>query len=29
MAYLPGFEHDIFVSYAHVDNETVDPRELG
>src|SRR5262245_59862635 len=21
MAYLPGFEHDIFISYAHVDNQ--------
>ena len=20
MAYVPGFEHDIFISYAHVDN---------
>jgi len=29
MAYLPDFEHDIFISYAHVDNETVDPREDG
>jgi hypothetical protein len=29
MAYLPEFEHDIFISYAHVDNETVDPREVG
>jgi len=21
MAYVPGFEHDVFISYAHVDNE--------
>jgi TIR domain len=24
MGYLPGFQHDIFISYAHVDNATVD-----
>ena len=22
MAYIPSFEHDIFISYAHADNET-------
>lgn len=27
MAYLPGFEHDIFISYSHVDNEPVGLRE--
>jgi TIR domain len=24
MGYLPGFQHDIFISYAHVDNAAVD-----
>lgn len=24
MAYVPGFEHDIFISYAHVDNAPVE-----
>lgn len=28
MAFVPGFEYDIFISYAHVDNQTVsDVRE--
>jgi hypothetical protein len=29
MAYLPGFDYDIFISYAHVDNETADKDEPG
>ncbi|MFN0110417.1 MAG: hypothetical protein ACKVZH_16295 [Blastocatellia bacterium] len=29
MAYLPEFKTDIFISYARVDNNTVDPREDG
>lgn len=29
MAYIPGFEHDIFISYAHVDNATLSPNEKG
>jgi hypothetical protein len=31
MAYIPGFEHDIFISYAHVDNLVADDekREKG
>ena len=29
MAYLPGFEYDIFISYAHVDNETLDENDKG
>ncbi len=29
MAYLPEFEVDIFISYAHVDNATANPAELG
>jgi TIR domain len=27
MGYLPGFQHDIFISYAHVDNAAVDQAE--
>ncbi|MGH8735660.1 MAG: toll/interleukin-1 receptor domain-containing protein, partial [Burkholderiales bacterium] len=27
MAYVPGFEHDVFVSYAHFDNEP-DTQEI-
>lgn len=29
MAYLPEFKTDIFISYARVDNDKVDPREDG
>ena len=29
MGYLPGFDYDIFISYAHVDNETADKAEPG
>ena len=29
MAYIPGFEHDIFISYAHVDNAPLDEEEDG
>ena len=28
-AYIPGFEYDLFISYAHVDNEAVPGEELG
>ena len=27
MAFVPGFEHDVFVSYAHFDNEP-DTQEI-
>ncbi|HJQ23353.1 MAG TPA: toll/interleukin-1 receptor domain-containing protein [Blastocatellia bacterium] len=27
MGYLPGFQHDIFISYAHVDNAAVDQAD--
>lgn len=27
MTYVPGFEHDIFISYAHVDNTPVEEEE--
>jgi len=27
MAYVPGFEHDIFISYAHVDNAPIEDDE--
>lgn len=29
MAWVPGFEHDVFVSYAHVDDQFVAPETLG
>lgn len=29
MAYVPGYEHDIFVSYAHVDNQPAPGVETG
>lgn len=29
MSYLPGFEYDVFLSYAHKDNETVTKDEEG
>ncbi|HKP88223.1 MAG TPA: toll/interleukin-1 receptor domain-containing protein, partial [Blastocatellia bacterium] len=29
MSYLPGFDYDIFISYAHVDNETAYESEVG
>lgn len=29
MSYLPGFDYDIFISYAHVDNETAYENEAG
>lgn len=29
MAYVDGFEHDIFISYAHVDDETASEAEKG
>jgi TIR domain len=29
MAYVPGYEYDVFVSYAHVDNIATDPSEQG
>jgi len=29
MSYLPGFEHDIFISYSWIDNETSSPDEKG
>lgn len=29
MAYVPGFEHDIFISYAHVDNTPVEEDKDG
>ena len=28
-AFVPGYEYDIFISYAHVDNLTVRPEEPG
>jgi hypothetical protein len=28
-AYVPNYEHDVFVSYAHVDNESLLPGEKG
>ena len=29
MAYIPGFKHDIFISYAHVDNAKNPGEEMG
>lgn len=29
MSYLPGFEHDIFISYSWIDDETSSPDEKG
>ena len=29
MAYVPGYEFDIFVSYAHVDNAAIEPADHG
>jgi hypothetical protein len=29
MAYLPGFDYDIFISYAHVNNQTADRHRDG
>jgi len=29
MAYVPGFDHDIFISYAHVDNAPLEEEEDG
>ena len=29
MAYIPGFEHDIFISYAHLDNIPLSNEERG
>ena len=29
MALIPGFEYDIFISYAHVDNTTVSENKVG
>ena len=29
MSYLPGFDYDIFISYAHVNNQRADEREEG
>jgi TIR domain len=29
MAFVPGFEYDIFISYAHTDNLTSKPDEIG
>jgi len=29
MAYVPGFDHDIFISYAHVDNDPLEEEEDG
>ena len=29
MAYIPGFEYDIFISYAHVDNALLTGQEKG
>jgi hypothetical protein len=29
MAYLPGFDYDIFISYAHVNNQTADAHSEG
>src|SRR5262249_21326251 len=29
MAYVPEYDYDLFVSYAHVDNEPLDPTEHG
>jgi hypothetical protein len=29
MAYVPTYEHDIFVSYAHVDDEPIGGAEEG
>ena len=29
MAYVPGCEFDLFVSYAHVDNEPIEPADHG
>jgi hypothetical protein len=29
MTYVPGYEFDVFVSYAHVDNDAVEPADHG
>ena len=29
MAYVPGYQHDVFISYAHVDNEPLVKSEQG
>jgi hypothetical protein len=29
MTYLAGFDYDIFVSYAHVDNIAIEPADHG
>ena len=29
MAYVPGFEYDLFISYAHVDNLTTPNESKG
>src|SRR5262245_38587951 len=29
MAYVPGLEHDIFISYAHIDNEPFGEQASG
>ena len=29
MAYVPGWEHDVFLSYAHLDNVPITPGEMG
>ena len=29
MSYVPGFEYDVFISYAHVDNRPPPPRQDG
>ena len=29
MSYLPGFDYDIFISYAHVNNQRADERDEG
>ncbi len=29
MAYVSGYEHDVFISYAHVDNEPLGDTDLG
>ena len=29
MGYVPGYENDVFISYAHVDNEPILPDKPG
>src|SRR4051812_28894357 len=29
MAFIPGFEHDVFISYAHANNERLTEKDEG